>query len=237
MSVTDHILFVVLVVAAPLFASFYMFPRLLRALAAGDTGLRLFTYNRIIVQGWFFFLLILGLWFWQGRPFGDLGLRFDWRWTFWAGLALAVAAGFVLSFIQQRLLASKEGRDRLLGQLKEISLFLPHTRDERNRFFLVGITAGVWEEALFRGFLLWYFSQWMGIWAALALSSVFFGIAHLYQGWKGFVRTGIVGLVFGSLYVLTGSLWVPMLLHAYVDINSGATVFEALRTRPATGEA
>ena len=216
-------------VALPLFATFYMFPRLLQALAAGDTGLRLFTYNRIIVQGWFFFLLIAGLWFWHGRPLGELGLGFDGRWMFWAGLALAAVAGLVVSFVNYRYQSSEEGRARLREQLKEIVPFLPHSKEERNRFFLLGVTAGVWEEALFRGFLLWYFSQWMGVWLALGLSSVFFGIAHLYQGWKGFVRAGIAGLVFGSLYVLTGSLWVSMLLHAYVDINSGATVFVMLK--------
>ena len=56
---------------------------------------------------------------------------------------------------------------------------------------------------------------------AVVLSAVLFGMAHSYQGWNGGLRAGVVGLIFALSYVLTGSLWIPILLHIVVDIHSG----------------
>ena len=40
---------------------------------------------------------------------------------------------------------------------------------------------------------------------------------------------GIAGVVMALMYVLTRSLWVPMVLHALVDMNSGRLGYLALR--------
>ena len=53
------------------------------------------------------------------------------------------------------------------------------------------------------------------------LSSILFGLLHSYQGWKGGLRSGVIGLILALLYVLTGSLWIPIILHIVIDINSG----------------
>ncbi len=38
---------------------------------------------------------------------------------------------------------------------------------------------------------------------------------------KGGLRAGVGGLILALSYVLTGSLWIPILLHTVVDIQSG----------------
>src|SRR5262249_15242874 len=83
------------------------------------------------------------------------------------------------------------------------------------------VTAGICEELLCRGFMIWYLGHWMSPWVAVVVASVPFGLAHLYQGPKGAVRTGMVALVIGSLYVATGSLLWPMIVHAAVDLGAG----------------
>jgi membrane protease YdiL (CAAX protease family) len=45
-----------------------------------------------------------------------------------------------------------------------------------------------------------------------------FGLAHLYQGWVGVVATGFVGAVFTALYLWSGSLAVPIVLHVILDL-------------------
>ena len=45
-------------------------------------------------------------------------------------------------------------------------------------------------------------------------------------------RTGVVGLILGLTYVFTGSLWVPILLHASIDVLSGNAAHAALDERP-----
>ena len=107
--------------------------------------------------------------------------------------------------------------------------FLPHTARDLRTFVGVSITAGIVEELLYRGFALWYLVQFMPLWAAVVVSSVFFGLCHSYQGASGCLRTGLAGLAFALLYVLTGSIWLPIIGHALLDALQGAAIFDLLR--------
>ena len=96
----------------------------------------------------------------------------------------------------------------------------------------MSITAGIVEETIWRGFLFWYFGQVMPLWAAAVLSAIGFGLAHAYQGFRAVPRIIAVGSIFVLLYLLTGSLWLSMLLHAIVDMLQGRAIFGAqLRQR------
>ncbi|MEJ7704018.1 MAG: CPBP family intramembrane glutamic endopeptidase [Geodermatophilaceae bacterium] len=46
-----------------------------------------------------------------------------------------------------------------------------------------------------------------------------FGLAHLYQGRGGVVTTSVLGALLTFLYVGTGTLLVPMLVHAAIDLR------------------
>ena len=71
----------------------------------------------------------------------------------------------------------------------------------------------------------------MNVWAAMVVGAVAFGIAHAYQGPIGILKTGVVGLIMGTLYLLSGSIWGPMLVHAVVDITSGRIAHCALHRK------
>lgn len=101
---------------------------------------------------------------------------------------------------------------------------LPETSQERRWFAAISITAGVCEEVLCRGFLIGFLMRMPGglhlpISAALVLSAVAFGLNHIYQGKTGLISTTLSGLAFGGLFLLTGSLMLPMLLHAAADLQ------------------
>ena len=53
----------------------------------------------------------------------------------------------------------------------------------------------------------------------IVLSSILFGFAHIYQGWKGAVGTAVAGVVLAYLYVVTGSLILPIIVHILLDIR------------------
>ena len=109
----------------------------------------------------------------------------------------------------------------LMQKLSYAYLF-PATRVERRWWVLVGLTAGVCEEALFRGFLLHYLhtSPWqLNLTLALLVSALIFGQQHLYQGAKGVIASAVLGALFGLLFLLSGSLLLPMLLHAALDLR------------------
>ena len=46
-----------------------------------------------------------------------------------------------------------------------------------------------------------------------------FGLAHWYQGRLGMLTTGAAGAVLTQLYLTTGSLLLPMVLHVLIDLR------------------
>jgi membrane protease YdiL (CAAX protease family) len=53
------------------------------------------------------------------------------------------------------------------------------------------------------------------------LSSILFGLAHLYQGRAGLVSTTVLGLLFGTSRAALGSLLPVVVWHAGVDVVAG----------------
>ena len=113
--------------------------------------------------------------------------------------------------------------DRMVERLfKMAGAILPVTAQERWTFAAIAAGAGFSEELLFRGFLIDYLNQnfmRLDTWALILISSLVFGFAHLYQGWRGIVLTGVLGCVFALLYTVTGSLVAPVAIHAAVDLR------------------
>jgi len=99
---------------------------------------------------------------------------------------------------------------------------LPRTRSERRLFALVGVTAGVCEEWLYRGFFLAVVAAAApGLPAAglVVVAALAFGLAHAYQGRSGILTTGVLGGLLAAVYLSTGSLLLPVLLHAVIDLR------------------
>jgi membrane protease YdiL (CAAX protease family) len=137
------------------------------------------------------------------------------------GFAIAFAAGCLLQVLLTH--RSARLRDKTLKAFKALAFILPVTREERAWFALVSITAGICEEVLYRGFLIRYLSNgpWhAGLWIALAVASISFGLAHGYQGLPGIIGTALLGAVMAVIFLATGSLWLPMALHAMIDLRA-----------------
>ena len=64
---------------------------------------------------------------------------------------------------------------------------------------------------------------------AVVLAIVAFGLAHAYQGIRGIVLTGVTGAVAMGLYLLTGSLVAPIVVHATVDLANGLMAYRVLQ--------
>lgn len=106
--------------------------------------------------------------------------------------------------------------------LKSLSYFLPATWTERRWYVFLCVTAAICEETLFRGFLLHYlcvFPFSLNLTLALLISSVIFGLQHLYLGVAGAASIVVSGLLFGLLFLLTGNLLVPVVFHSLMDLR------------------
>ena len=80
---------------------------------------------------------------------------------------------------------------------------------------------GFAEELMFRGFVVGWGERLFGGGAIflVVLSAAVFGAAHLYQGPSGMLSTGLIGLLFGLLYLATDRRLIAcMLAHATIDI-------------------
>ena len=55
---------------------------------------------------------------------------------------------------------------------------------------------------------------------SFVICALIFGLLHLYQRWVGVLAATVLGLVFATLYVLSGSLLLVIALHALIDLRS-----------------
>ena len=106
-------------------------------------------------------------------------------------------------------------------------------------FVIVG--GGFGEETLYRGFLFERFSKLFGSRAgvhakafALLLTTVWFAAVHYPdQGLAGVEQAAVTGLAFGMIFLMTGSLFIPMMAHAAFDLAAIAMIYWDFETRVA----
>lgn len=181
---------------------------------------------------WLIFLAVLCLanWGFQGRDAVTLGLGTGATPMRWAAGAVLALVGLGLAWVQARQVRrDPDAQEAIRKQLGRFTFLLPHTSRELRWFNGVSLTAGLCEEILYRGFLIWYLQNWMGVIPALLVSSVAFGLAHAYQGIDNIPRTAFIGLWLGGIFLLTGSLWLAMVAHFVFDVISGRIIYAALR--------
>lgn len=81
------------------------------------------------------------------------------------------------------------------------------------------------EEILFRGVVLRITERAMGSWAALAISALLFGLAHVPNDGVtalAVINTVVAGLLFGAAYLATRRLWLTIGIHfAWNLVSSG----------------
>src|SRR5580658_7382091 len=216
----DHLVFALLLLF-PLIELRWTWPRYLARLAAGAPNARLNFYRSILLEGWIAAAALAAYWAGSKRPWRALLLVPSNPTHFGIGMAIAIALCGVLVLQNKAIHTHPEAMPKVRKKLAYGEPILPHTPAERARFHAVSITAGVCEEFLFRGFLLWYFAVWVGVWPAALLSSIVFGMGHVYLGVKQIPNTALIGFIMAALSILSGSLWPAMLLHAAIDWNSG----------------
>lgn len=89
----------------------------------------------------------------------------------------------------------------------------------------LAITSGVFEEVLFRGILLRHIEAMLGTWAALVITSLLFGLAHLSNPDSSlFAALAIsmeAGILLGAAYLWKRRLWIPIGIHAAWNFTQG----------------
>lgn len=89
----------------------------------------------------------------------------------------------------------------------------------------IAIVSGFTEEIFFRGFLFRISEEWLGSWAALAISAALFGGLHLGNPnatWFAAVAIAFeAGILLAAVYMITRRLWAAIGLHAAWNFVEG----------------
>lgn len=234
MSILDHLIMLFFAVLVP-WMSWKSYPLIQQELRQrNNTSFREDIYKSAGVQQWVIVLILLGIYSYYDRSWQALGFNAvaDTPATWFGFGLLAAYAAFSVYVLQQapHSPAWHNRVERWIGNAPGIEIG-PTNEREMRLFVGVSITAGVCEEIIYRGYLMWYFTSYSNEWVALGITSVLFGLNHFYQGARGVIRTGAVGAALGYLYILTGSLLIPMLLHAMIDYYSGRAILYYNQTR------
>jgi hypothetical protein len=157
-------------------------------------------------------LLVLYLSIRSFLPLPEGWFRFNWRgnWILWGlgGYLVALPLVIVVSLINQKLWQGQGGSNPLLPIALEgrdsvaLAIF----------FLTAAVAAPLFEEFLFRGFLLPSLTRYMPVWGAITLSSLFFAIVHLNL--SEILPLATLGMVLGVVYTRSRNLLAPMLLHS-----------------------
>jgi hypothetical protein len=160
------------------------------------------------------------------KPF--LPLPEDWfrfklrsNWIAWGlgGYLVALPLVIVVSLINQQLWKGQGGSNPILPLALEgrdsLALLI---------FFITAcVAAPVFEEIIFRGFLLPSLTRYVPVWGAILASSLLFAIAHLSL--SEVLPLATLGMVLGVVYTRSRNLLASMLLHGLWNAGTLLSLF------------
>jgi uncharacterized protein len=138
--------------------------------------------------------------------------KFNWKsnWILWGvgGYLVATPVVIVVSLLNEQIWQGQGGSNPILQIVLEgknpIALLL---------FFLTAaVAAPLFEEFLFRGFLLPSLTRYVPVWGSIGISALIFGVAHLSL--SEILPLTTLGIILGVVYTRTRNLLAPMLLHS-----------------------
>jgi membrane protease YdiL (CAAX protease family) len=210
-----HTLLVLLLLAGWAYCGFYRAEHMRLTADANRVAL----YGQTIVGQWVLFgVVFLGLWLHKAPWSVMLGKAWH-NWSdFWtdckAAIVFWLGSTAVLAIVGLAL-------GRGTGTAR-VAFLLPHGALEMVMWTLLAATAGVCEEAIFRGYLQRQMLAWTrSAPVAIAVTALAFGAMHAYQGWTMMVSIGLLGAMLGVLAQWRGTLRPGMMAHALQDALAG----------------
>jgi membrane protease YdiL (CAAX protease family) len=222
MNLIDHLNVLVFTCLYPIYV-FFAYRKAKKDLIENKPGIRIGEYKETIFWLWLLCVITIIIWISNDRMFNVLRLDFSFSWVVLISILLFFITPFLFVLLFRSIRNNDEKRESIKEKLNSVSVneFLPRSKKEFKWFVFLSITAGICEELLFRGFLIWYFETLTNTFLAIILSSILFGAAHSYQGVKGFIRSGFWGLILALILIWTDSLLIPIFIHIAGDIYSG----------------
>jgi hypothetical protein len=162
---------------------------------------------------------------WSRTPWREIGYV---RPKSWIGtLAIGLAFGIAFKFLMKAIVMPLLGAD----PINQAYHYLAGNRAMLPAALWAMLVAGFGEETVFRGYMFERLGKLFGSGVGakvsiVLLTSAWFGLSHYaVQGVAGVEQATIVGLVFGTIFALTGRIWMLMCAHAAFDLTALAMIY------------
>ncbi|MBP7288616.1 MAG: CPBP family intramembrane metalloprotease [Nannocystaceae bacterium] len=133
----------------------------------------------------------------------------------YVGFVIGATLG-VAALVAVQLLQLRRTKALIVGDVEPL---IPRNRTEMLASLPLCLNAGFSEELFFRLALPLLVTTVTGsAIAGLVSAGIAFGLVHAYQGYKGVLATTALGALLTWMYLSSGSLLRPMLLHAAIDV-------------------
>jgi uncharacterized protein len=162
----------------------------------------------------------------SSTPLRELGYSRPKSWTL--TIALGIALGVVLKFVMKAIVMPLLGAPAINPTYHYLA---GNTAALPAAIWAMFAAAGFGEETVFRGFAFERLRKLLGssAWAktfTVLVTAAAFGAAHYSnQGMPGVQQAAIVGLVLGSIFALSGRLWLPIIAHIAFDLTALAMIY------------
>jgi uncharacterized protein len=201
-----------------------------------DTGSLLKFFQVLQEIGLFIFPAWLAAWFFSGRPghYSGLDRPASFLILIMVGILLFISLPFnnwiailnehmkLPGFLGGMEQWMKEAEDQA-GQVTDLFLDVKTVGGFFINLLMIAVLPALGEELVFRGVLQRLFREWFrNNHVAIITAAVLFGVVHMQ--FYGVLPRILLGLMFGYLYLWSGSLWVPVFAHF---LNNGAAVVVA----------
>lgn len=218
-SITDHFLVWVFGIILPFFSGLQSDK--LNGEIRFDTESRkkLYLGNSIMLA--FAGSVIILLWYFKERTWNSLGFQLP-QWNNKLVVITAIvllAIGYLTDLVYTYFFQHEQGEEWF-----DRSSFLPQHYRELPAYLLLCCCAGIFEEIIYRGFMVNYFleeRQENIPWFALIIPSILFSLAHFYQGWGAVMKILILAILLNLIFIYTQSLYPTMVIHFAIDLLSG----------------
>jgi membrane protease YdiL (CAAX protease family) len=154
-------------------------------------------------------------------PAGWFRIRWRENWLVWGlgGYLVALPLVILVSLVNQLIWQGQGGSNPLLP----IALNGQDGLALTCFYLTAAIAAPIFEEIMFRGFLLPSLTRYLPIWGAIVCSSLIFAIAHLSL--SEILPLTVLGIVLGVVYTRSRNLLASMLLHGLWNSGTLLTLF------------
>ena len=166
-------------------------------------------------------------------PWRDMGYIKPRNWI--VTIFIPIIIGIVLKFFTKSIVLPLLGAD----PINHTYHFLSGNSSLLPTATISMLVAAFAEETVFRSFFFERLRKLLGTGIKarlliLLITSILFALAHFSdQGITGVSQAIITGFVFGSIFLITGNIWMPMIAHAAFDLVALAIIYLNLETKVA----